>query len=88
VREGCAVVIGVLSEERGTEDVAAVVETKLTDAGALDDLRARIRAAVTAATGLALRHVLLVPAGGVEKTTSGKLARRATRSRYASQLGG
>jgi hypothetical protein len=40
------------------------------------------------AFGLALRHVLLVPPGGVEKTTSGKLARTATRQRYADQLPG
>jgi len=83
VREGCAVVFGVLSEARGTEDIAAVAETKLTDAAALDDLRQRIRAALGAATGLGLRYVLLVPPGGIEKTTSGKLARRATRARYA-----
>lgn len=86
VREGCAVVFGVLSEARGTEDVAAVVETKLEGAAALDELRERIRAAVSAATGLGLRHVLLVPPGGIEKTTSGKLARRATRARYADAL--
>jgi acyl-CoA synthetase (AMP-forming)/AMP-acid ligase II len=29
-----------------------------------------------------------VPPGGVEKTTSGKLARRATRARYADRLEG
>jgi acyl-CoA synthetase (AMP-forming)/AMP-acid ligase II len=88
VREGCAVAFGVLNEERGTEDIAAVAETKLADAPALATLRERIRAAVTAATGLALRHVILVPPGGIEKTTSGKLARRATRARYADELAG
>lgn len=86
VREGCAVVFGVLSEARGTEEVMAVVETRLTDARAMAALEERIRAAVIAATGLALRQVLLVPAGGIEKTTSGKLARRATRQRYAAEL--
>jgi acyl-CoA synthetase (AMP-forming)/AMP-acid ligase II len=86
VREGCAVVFGVLSDARGTEDLAAVVETRLTDNAALDALRQRIRDAVSAATGLGLRHVLLVPPGGIEKTTSGKLARRATRARYAEAL--
>jgi acyl-CoA synthetase (AMP-forming)/AMP-acid ligase II len=82
VREGCAVAFGVLNEERGTEDIAAVVETKIEDAAQLADLRERVRAAVTSATGLALRHVILVGPGGIEKTTSGKLARRATRDRY------
>jgi len=37
-------------------------------------------------SGLGLRHVLLVPPGGIEKTTSGKLARRATRSRYLERM--
>ena len=86
VREGCVVAFGLLDEQRGTEDVAAVVETKEADEAALEALRATIREAVMDTTGLALRHVLLVPPGGVEKTTSGKLARRATRSRYADQL--
>jgi acyl-CoA synthetase (AMP-forming)/AMP-acid ligase II len=88
VREGCAVALGVLDPERGTEDVAAVVETRETDEPALAALRDAIRVEVTRATGLALRHVLLVPPGGVEKTTSGKLARRATRRRWAERLGG
>ncbi len=86
VREGCAAVFGVLNEERGTEDLAAVVETKETEDGALERLRDAIRARVLSATGLALRHVILVPPGGVEKTTSGKLARRATRRRHAQQF--
>lgn len=86
VREGCAVVFGVLSEERGTEDVAAVVETRETDEAKHTALRAAIRDAVTRATGLGLRWVLLVLPGGIEKTTSGKLARHATRARYADRL--
>jgi fatty-acyl-CoA synthase len=86
VREGCAVAFGVLNEERGTEDVAAVAETRETDEADHAALRAAIRDAVTRATGLALRWVLLVPPGGIEKTTSGKLARRATRARYADRL--
>jgi acyl-CoA synthetase (AMP-forming)/AMP-acid ligase II len=88
VREGCAAVFGVLNEQLGTEAVAGVIETRETDPASLDALRTRIRREVLAATGLALRHVLLVPPGGVEKTTSGKLARSATRRRYADRLGG
>ena len=86
MREGCAVAFGVLNEERGTEDIAAVVETKIDGAPELAALRERIRDAVTRATGLALRYVILVPPGGIEKTTSGKLARRATSHRYADAL--
>jgi acyl-CoA synthetase (AMP-forming)/AMP-acid ligase II len=86
VREGCAAAFGVLNEEIGTEEVAAVIETRATDPIELAALRDRVRQAVTRVTGLALRHVLLVPPGGVEKTTSGKLARLATRRRYADRL--
>lgn len=86
VREGCAAAFGVLNEERGTEDLAAVVETKETDSAEIERLRHAIRTEVLNATGIGLRHLLLVPPGGVEKTTSGKLARRATQRRYADQL--
>ena len=56
-------------------------------AQALADLERRIRAEVTAVTGLGLAHVILTPPGGVEKSTSGKLARGPTRRRYADELG-
>jgi acyl-CoA synthetase (AMP-forming)/AMP-acid ligase II len=82
VRAGCAVAFGVTNEERGTEELAAVVETRETGAAAAALDRA-VRQKVLESTGLALRHLRLVPPGGVEKTTSGKLARRATRERYA-----
>jgi acyl-CoA synthetase (AMP-forming)/AMP-acid ligase II len=86
VRQGCAVAFGVLNPGRGTEEVAAVVETREVDPEALDALALAIRAQVTRATGLGLRHLRLVPAGGIEKTTSGKLARGATRRRYAADF--
>jgi acyl-CoA synthetase (AMP-forming)/AMP-acid ligase II len=87
VREGCAVAFGVLNDERGTEDLAAVVETKETGGAELSRLGDAIRAEVMRAIGIGLRHLVLVPPGGIEKTTSGKLARRATRARYADRLG-
>jgi acyl-CoA synthetase (AMP-forming)/AMP-acid ligase II len=85
VRAGCAVAFGVMNEARGTEELAAVVETRETGS-ALAELERAIRNRVLESTGLALRHLLLVPPGGVEKTTSGKLARRATRQRHAARL--
>jgi fatty-acyl-CoA synthase len=87
VREGCGVAFGVMSEMRGTEDLAAVVETRVEGEDELDDLARRIRAEVMHVTGLAVRHLKLVGPGGINKTTSGKLARRATRERYASDFG-
>jgi acyl-CoA synthetase (AMP-forming)/AMP-acid ligase II len=85
VRAGCVVAFGVMNEARGTEELAAVIETRETGDGAAA-LERSVRQRVLASTGLALRHVLLVPPGGVEKTTSGKLARRATRERHAARL--
>jgi fatty-acyl-CoA synthase len=86
VRQGCAVVFGVLNEARGTEDVCAVVETRETAPEVREKLIDQIQVAVARTTGVGLRHVLLVPPGGVEKTTSGKLARSATRRRWAADL--
>jgi acyl-CoA synthetase (AMP-forming)/AMP-acid ligase II len=86
VRQGCAAAFGILDPERGTEGVAAVVETRVTDPEESDALARAIRSHVTRTTGLALVHLKLVPPGGVQKTTSGKLARRATRERYADDL--
>ncbi len=88
VRPGCAVAFGVANPARGTEDLAVVAETREEGAEEKARLESAIRAGVLGALGLVLRHVLLVPPGGVEKTTSGKLARSATRARYADRLGG
>jgi fatty-acyl-CoA synthase len=82
VRDGCVVAVGVQNEARGTEDLAVVAETKLDDPTALDRLRREIRSNVQSAVGLGVRHLLLVTPGGIEKTTSGKLARSATHRRY------
>ncbi len=86
VREGCAVAFGVQNEQRGTEDLAAVVETRETSEEALRDLERRIRREITQVTGLGLGALVLVPPGGIEKGTSGKLARGPTRARYADEL--
>jgi fatty-acyl-CoA synthase len=43
-----------------------------------------VRAAVVARHGVLVADVLLLPAGGIPRTTSGKLARRACRGQYLS----
>jgi len=86
VRRGCAVAFGVLSEARGTEELAAIVETRVTGDAERAALEAAIRAEVLRTIGVALRWLVLVPPGGVEETTSGKLARRASRHRWAAEL--
>ncbi|MEZ4219224.1 MAG: fatty acyl-AMP ligase [Myxococcota bacterium] len=86
VRIGCAVAFGLLDEAAGTEAIAAVVETRETEPRALAVLERAIADAVLGATGVALRHLLLVAPDGVEKTTGGKLSRSATRERYRDAL--
>ncbi len=87
VREGCAVAFGVTNVETGTEEVGAVVETRLTDEEALGELKRAVRREVTRTIGIAIRHLHLVAPGGISKTTSGKLARGATKNRYPEVFG-
>jgi len=86
VRQGCVIAFGVMNRARGTEEVAAVIETRETDGARLQEIERAARHKVLTATGLPLRYALLVPPGGVVKTSSGKLARRATRARHADRL--
>jgi acyl-coenzyme A synthetase/AMP-(fatty) acid ligase len=67
--------VGVRSEQRKTELVYVLAETKL-EADAQAALGERIRERLRAA-GIAIDHVLLVAPGTLPKTTSGKLKRKA-----------
>ncbi len=87
VRDGCAVAFGVMNEPLGTEELAAVVETRVEDEAERKALADAIRREVSRSLGLGLRYVHLVPPLGIQKTTSGKLARRATRDRYPEIFG-
>lgn len=87
VRIGCAVAFGVLNEEQGTEELAAVVETRLEAEDELAKLADAIRLEVNRSVGLGLRRLHLVPPGGIEKSTSGKLARGPTKERYPEVFG-
>lgn len=86
IRTGCAVSFGILDPERGTEELVVVAESKLEDEEALDRLRTEVQRTVRHAIGLPARYVVLVPPGGLLKTTNGKLARQANRERYAEQV--
>jgi hypothetical protein len=54
----------VLNEARGTEEIAAVIETSESTAESRAELGRAAPALVLRTTGLTLRHVLLVPPGG------------------------
>jgi acyl-CoA synthetase (AMP-forming)/AMP-acid ligase II len=57
------------------------------DAEVLRELARSVRREVARTIGLGIRHIHLVPPGGITKTTSGKLAREATRARYPEVFG-
>lgn len=59
--------------------LVVVAETRVDDA---DELRLRVARAVKDAVGLAAREIVLVPAGTLPKTSSGKLQRALCRTRY------
>ncbi|MDQ7804457.1 fatty acyl-AMP ligase [Amycolatopsis sp. A133] len=83
IRPGSVAAFAVAGND--TEAVVVVAEHRahadLTEA-AERALAAAIRRLVSAAHGLALRDVLLVPPGRVPRTSSGKIARGACRDRY------
>jgi 1-acyl-sn-glycerol-3-phosphate acyltransferase len=68
-----------------SERLVVVAETRLADAAARDDLRARIAGAAAAVVGAAPDDIVLAPPRAVPKTSSGKTRRAACRARY---LGG
>ena len=75
IRAGCVAAVGVASQQRATELVYVVCETKIT----ADDERAQLSRAVRAALrlhGIAVDRVLLVEPGTIPRTTSGKIRRR------------
>ena len=85
VRGGGAAAFAVYDEEKATDLVVAVVETReLEDKG----LPARIIEAVALECGIQLDEVVLAPAGTIPKTSSGKRQRALCREQYlADDLG-
>jgi fatty-acyl-CoA synthase len=64
---------------RGQETLVVVAETK---AEGGDDLERSVKEAARAVSGLPPSDVVLVPAGTLPKTSSGKLQRSLCRQRY------
>ncbi|HYM61801.1 MAG TPA: AMP-binding protein [Thermoanaerobaculia bacterium] len=82
IRRGCVVAFGIEDQERGTEKIVVVAETRAQDATKLRAMESAVVAAVTDAIGLPPDVVMLVPPGAVPKTSSGKIRRLATRDLY------
>lgn len=79
VRKGNVAVFGSGHREAGTERLVVLAETRRRDAGALEQLRARINATVTDLIGAPPDDVVLAPPRSVPKTSSGKIRRAASR---------
>lgn len=77
VRSGNVIAFGCEAGRR--PGLVVVAETR---SDALDELRAQVAGAVKDAVGLAAREIVLVPAGTLPKTSSGKLQRSLCRTRY------
>jgi fatty-acyl-CoA synthase len=83
VRAGNVIAFG-LETDRGRPNLVVVAEHKGDD---LDPIRAQVALRIKDAVGLAAKEIVLVPAGTLPKTSSGKLQRTLCRTRYlASEL--
>ncbi len=86
VHPGRVVAFGVMNDAAGTEEVVMVVEVDVED----EDERLRIgdaiRQHVTRGSDVALRHVYIVDARWLLKTSSGKTARLANRDKYLAEM--
>ncbi|MBK8989162.1 MAG: AMP-binding protein [Chloroflexi bacterium] len=82
VRAGRAVVFGVPDEREGTELIAVVVETAVSDPDERQALVKAIRQEVARQSGVTVSFVELVDAKWLIKTSSGKIARAANRDKW------
>jgi len=74
VRQDCVAAVGVPSEERATEQVCVVAETRA-DAEEQRDIAAAVRD-VLKMRGINIDHVIFVPPRTLPRTSSGKIKRR------------
>ncbi len=81
VRGGGAVAFAVYDEEKASDLVVAVIETRDPEDAALPE---KITEAVLQECGIQLDEVVLVPPGTIPKTSSGKRQRALCRERYLS----
>ena len=82
VRKGCVTVFGVPDRAAGTEKVVVLAETRETDAGRRETLRAAVAAAGVALLGAPPDDIVLAPPHTVLKTSSGKIRRAACSDLY------
>jgi fatty-acyl-CoA synthase len=85
VRAGNVIAFG-MEGYKGKESVVVVAEVRVNDAsGGLDEIRERIHHRTLEVCGLPPRDVMLVAAGTLPKTSSGKLQRAKCREEYLNE---
>jgi fatty-acyl-CoA synthase len=87
VHGGRAVAFGLFNEETGTEDVVLVAEVDTQDAQEQARITEEIRRLVNTGSAVVLRHIHLVGAHWLIKTSSGKNARLANKEKFIQEMG-
>jgi fatty-acyl-CoA synthase len=82
IRKGCIVAFGLKDEGSGTEKLIIVAEVRDRDRKRRATIAAAITNQVLRGLGLPPDRVELIPAGGIPKTSSGKLRREETRKLF------
>ena len=83
---GRVVVFGLFNDEAGTEDVAVVAEVETSDPQEKEKIAEMVRQTVAHGSAVVLRHVHLVGAHWLVKTSSGKIARSANREKFLDEI--
>lgn len=86
VRPGRVAAFGVFNEEAGTEEVVIVAEAESEDDAQRERVAEAIRQHITRNSDVAVRHVMMVDARWLIKTSSGKVARSANKEKYLAEL--
>jgi len=84
IRRGCVAAFGEAEPRAGTERLVVVAETRETESGALEGLRAKVAETVARLCDAPPEEIVLVPPQTVPKTSSGKIRRTAARQLHQS----
>jgi acyl-CoA synthetase (AMP-forming)/AMP-acid ligase II len=82
VRQGCVAAVGAFNPALGTQDVVVVAETRLSDSFERERIAREIRRRVLE-IGEQVHRVVVVDAGAVPRTTSGKIRRQECARQFA-----
>ena len=86
VHPGRTVAFGLFDEAQGTEEVVLIAEVDSTDEAEHERIADEIRRYVTKNSAIAMRHVRVVGPKWILKTSSGKVARTASKEKFIKEL--